>query len=54
MMYNLEFKLLLISEYIHLLINPKALDIYSSKEALVKVLTHHEAITYSKIHHALL
>jgi hypothetical protein len=38
MTYNLEFKLLLISEHFHLLINPKALDI------------NHDATIYSKIY----
>jgi hypothetical protein len=50
--YNLEFKLPSISEYLHLPIDPKALDICSSKEAPAKVPTHHEAIAHSKIHHA--
>jgi hypothetical protein len=40
--YNLEFKLPLISEHLHLLINPTALDI------------NHNAAAYSKIHQALL
>ncbi|KAH8806357.1 hypothetical protein F5882DRAFT_283352, partial [Hyaloscypha sp. PMI_1271] len=38
--YNLEFKLLSISEYFHLPINPVALDV------------NHDAITHSKIHQA--
>jgi len=50
--YNLEFKLPSISEQLHLPIDPKALDICSSKEAPAKVPTHHEAATHSKIHHA--
>ena len=52
MTYNLEFKLLSILEQVHLLINPKALDICSSKGAPAKVSTHHEASTHSKIHYA--
>jgi len=54
MTYNLEFKLLLISEHLHLPINSKALDIYSSKEAPVKALTYHDTTTHSKIYQALL
>jgi hypothetical protein len=50
--YNLEFKLPSISEQLHLPIDPKALDIFPSKEALAKVPTHHEAAAHSKIHHA--
>ena len=46
--YNLEFKLPSISEHLHLPIDPKALDICSSKEAPAKVPTHHEAAAYSK------
>jgi hypothetical protein len=41
-MYNLEFKLLLISEYFHLLINPVVLDI------------NYNATIYSKIYQVLL
>jgi hypothetical protein len=52
--YNLKFKLLLISEQLHLPVYPKALDICSSKKALAKVLTYHKAVAHSKIHHALL
>jgi len=40
--YNLEFKLPLISEYLHLPITPAALEI------------NHNAATYSKIYQALL
>lgn len=50
--YNLEFKLPSISEQLHLPIDPKALDIFSSKEAPAKVPTHHEAVAHSKIHQA--
>jgi len=50
--YNLEFKLPSISEHLHLPINPKALDIFPSKEALAKVSTYHDAATHSKIHQA--
>ena len=50
--YNLEFKLPSISEHLHLLINPEALDICSSKQAPAKVPIHHDAAAYSKIHQA--
>jgi hypothetical protein len=50
MIYNLEFKLLSILEQLYLSINPKVLDIYSSKEAPAKALTYHEAAIYSKIY----
>ena len=40
MTYNLEFKLPLISEYLHLPIDPNALDI------------NHDAAAYSQIHQA--
>jgi len=53
-MYNLEFKLTSISEHLHLPINSKALDICSSKEALLKASTHHDATAHSKIYQALL
>ena len=52
--YNLEFKLLSISEHFHFPINPKALDICSSKEPPAKIPTDHEAATHSKGHQALL
>jgi hypothetical protein len=52
MTYNLEFKLLSISEHLHLPIDPKALDTCSSKEALAKVPTHYNAAAHSKIHQA--
>jgi hypothetical protein len=48
--YNLEFKLLSISE--HLPIDSKALDISSSKEAPAKVPTYHEAAAHSKTRQA--
>ncbi|KAL5330895.1 hypothetical protein ACEPPN_000420 [Leptodophora sp. 'Broadleaf-Isolate-01'] len=48
--YNLEFQLPSTSEQLHLPIDPKALDIFSSKEAPAKVPTHHEAAAHSKIH----
>jgi hypothetical protein len=51
-MYNLEFKLPLISEHFYLPINPKALDICSSREAPAKVPTYHEAAAYSKVYQA--
>jgi hypothetical protein len=50
--FNLEFKLPSISEQLHLPINPKALDICSSKEPPAKIPTHHDAATHSKIHQA--
>ena len=50
--YNLEFKLPSISEHLHLPIDPKALDICSSREAPAKVLTHHEGAAHSKVHQA--
>jgi hypothetical protein len=50
--YNLEFKLPSISEHLHLPIDPKALDICSSKEEPAKVPTYHGATAYSKIHQA--
>jgi hypothetical protein len=50
--YNLEFKLLSISEHLHLPIDSKALDICSSKEALSKASTHHDAAAHSKIYQA--
>ena len=46
--YNLEFKLPSISEHLHLPIDPKALDICSSKEAPAMASTHHEAAAHSK------
>lgn len=49
MTYNLGFKLPSISEHLHLLINSKALDISSSREAPAKAPTHDDAATYSKI-----
>jgi hypothetical protein len=52
--YSLEFKLPLISEYLHLPINPEALDIYSSKEAPANVPTHHDVAAHSKTCQALL
>jgi hypothetical protein len=51
-MYNLEFKLLSISEQLYLPIDPKALDICSSKEAPAKAPTHYEAAVHSKIYQA--
>jgi hypothetical protein len=48
--YNLEFKPLSISEHFHLPIDPKALDICSSREAPAKVPTHHDTGAYSKVH----
>jgi len=50
--FNLEFKLPSISEHLHLPIDPKALDICSSKEAPAKVPTHHEAAAHSKTRQA--
>jgi hypothetical protein len=50
--YNLAFKLPTTSEHLHLLINPEALDICSSKEAPAKVPTHHDAAAHSKIYQA--
>jgi hypothetical protein len=50
--YNLEFKLPSISEQLHLPIDPKALDIFPSKEALAKVPIYHGAAAHSKIHQA--
>jgi hypothetical protein len=50
--FNLEFKLLLILEQLHLPIDPKALDICSSKEPLAKILTDHDATAHSKVHQA--
>jgi len=38
--YNLEFKLLPISERLNLSTNPKALDICSTKEPLAKAAAH--------------
>lgn len=52
--YNLEFKLPSISKRLQLSINSKALDIYSSKEALANASTHHDTAVYSKVHQALL
>jgi hypothetical protein len=52
--YNLEFKLPLASEHLHLLINSAALDTCSSKEAPAKAPTPHEAAAHSKIRQALL
>jgi hypothetical protein len=52
MTYNLEFKLPLISGHLRLPITPVALDICSSKEALVKVHIHHDAAAHSKVHQA--
>ncbi|KAF4632381.1 hypothetical protein G7Y89_g5749 [Cudoniella acicularis] len=49
MTFNLEFKLPSISEQLHLPIDPKALDICSSKEPPAKILTDHEAAAYSKL-----
>jgi hypothetical protein len=46
--YNLEFKLPSISEHLQLPIDPKALDICSSKEAPAKAPTYHEAAAHSK------
>jgi hypothetical protein len=54
MTYNLEFKLPSISEHLHLPIDPKALDICSSKEAPAKVPTYYEAAAHSKTRRALL
>lgn len=54
MMYNLEFKLPSISKQLRLPIDPKALDICSSKERAANVPTRHEAAAHSKIHQALL
>jgi hypothetical protein len=51
-MYNLEFKLPSILEHLYLLIDSKALDICSSKEAPAKASTHHDAAAHSKIHQA--
>jgi hypothetical protein len=50
--FNLEFKLSSTSEQLHLPIDPKALDICSSKEGLAKAPTHHDATAHSKIHQA--
>ncbi|KAH6716257.1 hypothetical protein BKA61DRAFT_461898, partial [Leptodontidium sp. MPI-SDFR-AT-0119] len=50
--YNLEFKLPSISKHLHLPINPKTLDICSSKEVPAKVPTHHEADAHSKTRQA--
>jgi hypothetical protein len=50
--HNLEFKLPLISEHLHPLIDSKALDICSSKEAPAKASTYHDAAAHSKIHQA--
>ncbi len=49
-MYNLEFKLLCISEALNLLINLEVLDIYSNMEAQSKVAMPHKAIANSKIY----
>jgi hypothetical protein len=48
--YNLEFKLLLISERLYLPIDPKVLDICSSKEPPAKILTDYEVAVYSKVY----
>jgi hypothetical protein len=53
-MYNLEFKLPRVLEHLGLPINPEALDICSSREALPKTVTRHEADASSKIRQALL
>ncbi|KAH8765641.1 hypothetical protein BGZ57DRAFT_742352, partial [Hyaloscypha finlandica] len=50
--YNLEFKLPSIPEQLHFPVDPKALDIFSNKEAPAKVPTHHNTAAHSKIHQA--
>ena len=50
--FNLEFKLPLTSEQLHLPIDPKALDVCSSKELPAKIPTDHEATAHSKAHQA--
>jgi hypothetical protein len=50
--YNLEFKLLSISEHFNILVNPEALDICSSREAAAKPPIRHDAGIYSKIRQA--
>ena len=52
-MFNLEFKLPSILEHLNLPINPEALAICSSREALSKPLVADEAATHSKIYQAL-
>jgi hypothetical protein len=47
--YNLEFKLPHISGRLNQPINPKALHICSSREALAKVAIPHEAVAHSKM-----
>jgi hypothetical protein len=50
--YNLEFKLPSTLEHLSLPNDPKALDICSSREALVKVLTYYGSANPSKVHQA--
>jgi len=50
--YNLEFKLPSTSKYLHLPINPKALDICSSKDPMAKIPINHNTAAHSKIRQA--
>jgi hypothetical protein len=52
--YNLEFKLPCITGRLNIPINPKALDIYSSREAPAKAAFPHEAAAHSKMYPAAL
>jgi hypothetical protein len=50
--YNLKFKLPSISEQLHIPIDPKALDICSSKEASAQVPINYNAAARVKVHQA--
>jgi hypothetical protein len=50
--YNLEFKLSCISGRLNLPINPEALDICSSREALARAAIPHEAAAHFKVYPA--